>query len=63
MHNPRGRHSRQRAELYIFIMTIPGLKAIKCLALTKSICYDNLPTTTETKEFPSSFWDYPALTL
>ena len=44
MHNPRGRHSRQRAELYIVIMTIPGLKAIKCLVLTKSIYYDNLPT-------------------
>ena len=44
MHNPRGRHSRQRAELYIFITTIPGLKAIKCLVLTKSIYYDNLPT-------------------
>lgn len=26
-------------------MTIPGLKAIKCLALTKSTYYDNLPTT------------------
>ena len=25
-------------------MTIPGLKAIKCLVLTKSIYYDNLPT-------------------
>lgn len=44
LHNPRGHHSHQRAQIYTFIMTISRQKAVKCLVLTKSVYHDNFPT-------------------